>query len=74
MGHGGSHRRSEEGGGIRILCQEGAESHAGSQIDGAGGEGHGLNSKAIPLCWVVGLWAGDSSALRLSSAIANGGR
>lgn len=74
VGHGGSHRRFEVVGGIKILCQEGAESCAGSQIGRAGCEGHGPNSKVIPPFCVVGLWAGDSSALRLSSTIANGGQ
>lgn len=53
VGHRVSHRRPEEVGGIKNLCQEGAESCVGSHGGGGGGEnGDGgeerqLNSKAI---------------------------
>lgn len=53
-------------GGMKNLCQVGAECCAGSQ-SGGGGEEHQLNSKAVPPFWVVGLWAGYSSALTLGS-------
>lgn len=45
VGHRVSHRRPEEVGGIKNLCQEGAESCVGSH--GGGGEERQLNSKAI---------------------------
>ena len=45
VGHRVSHRRPEEVGGIKNLCQEGAESCVGSH--GGGGEECQLNSKAI---------------------------
>lgn len=46
VGHRVSHRRPEEVGGIKNLCQEGAESCVGSH-GGGGGEERQLNSKAI---------------------------